>query len=202
MVEKRVPSMPVYLDSPLADKITAAYLAYPQYFNDEMQKRIASGEHIFEFPELKFVKDASESRRIGEMPGPKIILAGSGMSNGGRIISHEKEIFADERSMILIVGYQSAGSLGRRLVDGAKVVQIRGEDMPVKCHVSAIYGYSAHMDSEQLLEFVNKMSDSLQEVFVVMGEPASSGFLAQRIRDYIGVRAITPESNSTAKIDL
>lgn len=206
-LEKRVPSMPVYLDSPLAQKITAAYLAHPKYFSDEMQKRIAGGEHIFDFPELQFVEGAAESEHMRNKSGPKIILAGSGMSNGGRVVSHEAAILPDEHSTLLIVGYQSAGSLGRKLIEGAKKVDIRGEEVLVRCTVATMYGYSAHMDSEQLLEFVNSVAnppqggDVLEQAFVVMGEPASSGFLVQRIRDYLGVKATAPEAGDSAIIN-
>lgn len=205
-LEKRVPSMPVYLDSPLAQKITAAYLAYPQYFSEEMQKRISNGERIFDFPELEFVEGGAESEKIRHKPGAKIILAGSGMSNGGRVVAHEAAVLPDEKSTLLVVGYQSAGSLGRRLIEGAKKVDIKGEEVPVRARVEAMYGYSAHMDGEQLLEFVNKTADgsapqTLTEVFVVMGEPAASGFLVQRIRDYLSIKATAPEAGDSTKLD-
>ncbi len=201
LTEKKVPSVPVYLDSPLAEKITASFLAYPQYFNHEMQERLKNGEHIFQFPELHYVSNNIESEKIRGTKGAKIILAGSGMSNGGRVVGHEKEILPDPHSTLLIVGYQAAGSLGRRLVEGMKTVEIKGEKVSVRCHIETIYSYSAHMDGDQLLEFVNGLGDSLKQVFVVMGEPASSGFLVQRIRDYLGVQATAPEAGETATIE-
>jgi len=201
MLERRVPSMPVYVDSPLAQKITAAYVANPSYFAPAIYERIKGGENIFAFPELKFVENVDESRRTAALPGPKIVLAGSGMSNGGRVQGHEKYVLPDEKSTLLIAGYQAAGSLGRRLLEGDKKVRIMGEETIVRSKVEAIYGYSAHMDGEQLLEFVNKTATSLKEVFVVMGEPASAGFLVQRIRDYLGVKAIAPGEGSKASID-
>lgn len=201
MVEKRVPSMPVYADSPLAQKITAAYLQYPQYFVQSIRERLEAGEDIFAFPELRFVEDAEESRKIAALPGPKIVIAGSGMSQGGRVHEHQKHVLPDANSTLLVVGYQAAGSLGRRLVEGEKHVRLNGQETLVHCRIEAIYGYSAHMDSEQLLEFVNQGADSLKQVFVVMGEPASSGFLAQRIRDYLGVKAVVPEEGAQAVID-
>lgn len=201
MVEKRVPSVPVYTDSPLASKITAAYLTHPQYFSPEIRKRIEDGENIFTFPELHFVEDVEESKKVARLPGPKIVIAGSGMSNGGRVHEHQKFMLPDEKSTLLIVGYQSAGSLGRRLIEGEKNVRLMGEETHVRCTVKAIYGYSAHMDGEQLLEFVNTTADSLKEVFVVMGEPSSAGFLVQRIRDYLGVKAIAPDAGDKTEID-
>ncbi len=202
MTEKRVRSMPVYLDSPLATKITAAYLSHPEYFAPSMRDRVKGGENIFAFPELKFVEDAQESRKIVHAPNPKIIIAGSGMSSGGRVHGHEKVLLGDPTSTLLIVGYQAAGSLGRRLLEGDKNIMLMGEKITVRAKVEAIYGYSAHMDGEQLLEFVNQGKDMLKHVFVVMGEPASSSFLVQRIRDYLSVKATTPEAGEKAEIEL
>jgi metallo-beta-lactamase family protein len=201
MVDKRVPSVPVFVDSPLASKITAAFMANPQYFATDIRERIEKGENIFAFPELKFVEDIEESRKTASLSGPKIVIAGSGMSNGGRVHEYQKHVLPEANSTLLIVGYQAAGSLGRRLVEGEKEVFLMGEKVQVKCKVDAIYGYSAHMDGEQLLEFVNKTATSLKEVFVVMGEPASSAFLVQRIRDFLSVKAITPEAGDKAVID-
>lgn len=202
MQEKRVPSIPVYIDSPLAQKITEAYLACPEYFSPEIRARVEGGENIFAFPELRFVEDAEASRRLAGDSRQKIIIAGSGMMSGGRILSHDQHILPDPKSTLLIVGYQSAGSFGRRLLEGEKEINLFGERVPVRAKVEAIYGYSAHMDGEQLLEFVNQAAEPLKEVFVVMGEPAASSFLAQRIRDYLGVKATTPEAHSTAVIQL
>ncbi len=201
MNEKKVPSMPVYVDSPLASKITAAFLRNTEYFSEAIRARIEDGEHIFQFPELTFVESPEESQKVAGHAGPKIVIAGSGMSNGGRVHGYQKHVLPDEKSILLIVGYQSAGSLGRRLVEGDKNVMLMGEKIPVKCKIETIYGYSAHMDGEQLLEFVNKTAPSLKQVFVVMGEPASAGFLVQRIRDYLGVKAIAPEAGQEAEID-
>lgn len=202
MMEKRIPSMPVYVDSPLATKITEAFMAYPQYFSADIQKRIAAGERIFSFPELHFVEDAKESAKIANASGQKIIIAGSGMSTGGRVHGHQKIFLPDEKSTLLIVGYQAAGSLGRQLIEGNKKVRIGGEEVRVRAKVEMLYGYSAHMDGEQLLEFANAATPSLKQIFVVMGEPVSASFLVQRIRDYLGVHATAPEAGEKAEIDL
>lgn len=202
LLEKRIPSVPVFLDSPLAEKITAAFEKFPQYFSKEIQKRVEDGEHIFSFPELHYVETMQQSKDLYKSGETKIILAGSGMSNGGRVVGLEKVLLPDETATLLIVGFQAAGSLGRRLVEGAKKVKIQGVDVSVMCKVEKLYGYSAHMDGEQLLEFVNSVGDSLEEVFVVMGEPAAAGFLVQRIRDYLGTRATSPEVGNSSLIQL
>lgn len=202
LAEKKIPKLPVYLDSPLAQKITESYLRYPQYFSNEMQRRVEEGEKLFEFEGLRFVHDAMESRDILSRAGTKIIIAGSGMSNGGRVVAHEASVLPDKHSTILIVGYQAAGSLGRLIAEGARRVTIKGASVPVRAKLETIYSYSAHMDSGQLLEFVEHVGESLKNVFVVMGEPASSAFLAQRIRDYVGVKATVPKEGSTATVEL
>jgi metallo-beta-lactamase family protein len=202
MQEGKVPSMPVYIDSPLAEKITAAYLEYPQYFSSAIQERVKAGEKLFSFSELRFIENAEASRGISSPQGPKVIIAGSGMSNGGRVHEHEKNILPDKNSVLLIVGYQAAGSLGRRLAEGDKNVFIQGQRVHVAAKIEPIYGYSAHMDGAQLLEFAGEVAESVKQIYVVMGEPSASGFLAQRIRDYLGVKAIAPAANEEAIIDL
>lgn len=202
MQEGGIPKMPVYIDSPLAEKITDAFVRYPQYFSEAIQKRIASGEKIFSFPELHFVENAEQSRGISAAPGPRIIIAGSGMSNGGRVHGHEKSILPDAKSTVLIVGYQAAGSLGRRLIEGEKNVLIQGERVAVRAKIQVIYGYSAHMDGAHLLDFAAEVAKSVKQIFVVMGEPSASGFLVQRIRDYLGLKAIAPAAGSSAIIEL
>lgn len=201
MVEKKIPSMKVFIDSPLAQKITEAFLRYPKYFSNPIRARVEAGENIFTFPELTFVEDMEKSRTIDAVPGPKIIIAGSGMSNGGRVRGHEMHILPDPKSTLLIVGYQSAGSLGRQLIEGLRVANLQGEKIPVRCKVEAIYTYSAHMDGEQLVEFVSAVGAPLEQVFVVMGEPAASSTLVQRIRDYLGVKAIAPEAGESQNIE-
>lgn len=202
MTEKRIPPMPVYIDSPLAEKITDAFIKYPQYFSDAIRKRVEGGENIFKFPELKFVEDVEQSRAIEAVPSPKIIIAGSGMSNGGRVRAHEMKILPDPQSTLLIVGYQAAGSLGRKLIEGLKVAELKRQRVPVECHIEAIYSYSAHMDGQQLFDFVTSIGKPLSEIFVVMGEPAAASTLVQRIRDYIGTKAIAPEAGETHTIEL
>lgn len=202
MLEKRIPTMPVYVDSPLASKITKAFTECPDYLSAEMRKRVEAGEDLFAFDQLHFVESPEESRTLAHAPSPKIILAGSGMSSGGRVIAHERWLLPDPKSTLLIVGYQAAGSIGRRLLEGAKKLELHEETIAVKATVEAIFGYSAHRDGEGLLELVNKGGDLIEKVFVVEGEPAAAGFLTQRIRDYLGTDATAPTAGDSAKINL
>ncbi len=131
----------------------------------------------------------------------EIIIAGSGMSNGGRVIHHEKRYLSDPKNALLLVGYQAAGSLGRQLEDGATAVTILGEEVSVRARVETISGYSAHKDSDNLLEFVRHDADAAERVFVVMGEPKASMFLAQKIRDYLAVDARVPEQGDAVELE-
>lgn len=202
MREKRVPQLAVYLDSPLAQKITAAYLQCPEYFSPEVRARVEGGEDIFSFPQLKFVERPKESEKLNQDPEQKIILAGAGMSSGGRVIAHEAAYLPDPKSTLLIVGYQAAGTLGRQLVEGAKEVRMFKETVPVRAKVQTLYGYSAHRDQEGLFQFASDLADrGAEEVFCVHGEPAAAGFLSQRVRDYLGVKASVPEEGSTAVLE-
>lgn len=203
MMEKKIPSCSVYLDSPLAQKITESFEHNAEYFSKALQARIRAGEEVFRFEELKFAHDTVESRAIQGHHGPKIILAGSGMSNGGRVLSHERYVLPDPASTLLIVGYQAAGTIGRRLLEGEKNLHAgEGEVIPVRAHIETLYGYSAHRDSAGLLELVEGAQASLKQVFVVEGEPAAAGFLTQRINDYLGVKATAPSQGDSVEIEL
>jgi len=189
----RIPAVPVFVDSPLAIKVTDIYKHHRAEFKREVRREIEGGDDIFAFPNLKFTLSTEESKAINAVPNPKIIIAGSGMSQGGRIIHHERRHLPDPHSTLLLVGYQAAGSLGRLLQAGSRKVTILGDEVPVRARIETISGYSAHMDSEGLLNFVAGGVDTLKQVFVTMGEPKASLFLVQRLRDYLGVNAIVPE---------
>ncbi len=191
---KQIPKMPIFLDSPLAIKLTDVYLKYERYFNPTAQKIIATGDKLFSFPGLVETMETQESKDILHVPNPKIIMAGSGMSNGGRIIHHEKNYLPDANNTILLIGYQSIGTLGRSIEDGIKKLHIQGEEIPLKARVEMISGYSGHKDSDHLVEFVSTTAKTLKKVYVVMGEPKSALFLSQKLRDNLGVTAIAPQA--------
>ncbi len=189
----RVPRIPVFIDSPLAIKLTAVYKKYENYFNPETRAIIRSGEDILKFPGLRFTPTTEESKGINNVPPPKIIIAGSGMSHGGRILHHEIRYLPDPKSMILFVGYQAQGSLGRRIMEGAKSVSIFGEQVDVRCKMRVLSGYSAHADQPRLLEWLVPMRNTLKKVFVVQGEPVASEALAEAVRDDLVVETVIPK---------
>ena len=191
----RIPKVPIFIDSPLAIKLTAVYQKYssdPLYFNQTSRKLIQSGDHIFNFPGLVFTLTTEQSKEINVVQGPKVIVAGAGMSNGGRILHHEMRYLSDPKSRILFIGYQANGSLGRQVLDGAAAVKIFGETIPVRCRKLAIGGYSAHADQPQLLKWIESMRVSLKRVFVIQGEEDQALPLAQKIRDDLAVEAEVP----------
>lgn len=199
-----VASLPVFIDSPLASKVTEVYKKYADAdFNDTVKAEMAAGDDVFNFPRLKFTVKAEESMKIRNTPSPKIIIAGSGMSHGGRIVQHEKNYLSDPHTILLLVGYQAVGSLGRQLEDGAKKVNIFGETVNVRARIEKINGYSSHKDSDNLVNFVESVASAskLKKIFVVMGELKSSLFLVQRLRDELGADAVHPKAGSGVELE-
>lgn len=192
---KLLPRVPIFMDSPLAIKITNVYQNHIEDFNLNIQGVIADGDDIFDFPGLRIVHDHTESNAIHSMKGPKIIIAGSGMSVGGRVLSHEAFYLEDPNATILLVGYQVPGSLGRKIEEKATKLTIAGQPITVRAHIEKISGYSSHKDSDHLVEFVSHAAKGgkLKTIWIAMGENKSSTFLAQRLRDELEVNAVVAE---------
>lgn len=202
MGHNKIPRVPVFVDSPLAINLTEVYQKYPNYFNKQATHVIDSGDDIFNFPGLVFTRTSEESKNINDVPAPKIIIAGSGMSIGGRILHHEKRYLPDPKSAILFVGYQVQNSLGRRILDGAKEVSIFGQKITVNCRVKAIGGYSAHADQEMLLRWIAgaNLKSKLKKAFVVQGEEESAQALADKVKRELKVEAVVPNSGETFEL--
>lgn len=197
----RIPRVPIFIDSPLAIKITEIYKKYPQLYDEEAKRLMKSGDEIFNFPGLRFTSDVEDSKHINAVHPPKIIIAGSGMSQGGRILHHEKMYLPDPKSTLLIIGYQVKGSLGRKLLDGEPLIKIHGVEVPVRAKILQIAGYSAHADQPQLLAWLNPMRLSLKKVFVVQGEPEVARILAGIIADQLAISAVVPDAGDVAVLE-
>jgi metallo-beta-lactamase family protein len=200
----KLPRVPVFVDSPLAIAITKVYGHYSNYFNEGAREILKDNRGLFQFPWLTFTPSVAESKHINEVAGPKIIIAGSGMSQGGRIVHHESRYLPDSRNTILFVGYQVQGSLGRRIRDGQKLVRIMERDVHVRCHVKSIGAFSAHADQNGLMEYIRHANEpgsaeasqgkgTLKKCFVVQGELDAAQALAARARSDLGIDAIVPE---------
>jgi len=196
----RIPVMPIFFDSPLAIRLTEVFKKFKDYLNENAQHVMKSDEYLFDFSGLHSTLKSEESKMIRNVPNPKIVIAGSGMSTGGRVVHHERHYLPDPNNTLLLTGYQSVGSPGRMIQEGLKTVRITGEDVIVRSHIVTISGYSGHKDSDGLLSFVEDTQDTIKKVFVVMGEPKSAMFLVQKLRDNLGIDAIAPEQGSSVTI--
>lgn len=197
-----IPRVPIFVDSPLAINLMEVYKKYQNYFNKTAHHVIDSGNDIFKFPGLIFTKTIDQSKSINDVKGSKIIIAGSGMSTGGRILYHEMRYLSDSNSAILFVGYQVEGSLGRRILDGEKEVKIFGEKIAVNCQIRAIGGYSAHADQNMLLKWIASAGSggNLKMVFMVQGEEGSSIILAEKTKTDLRIDAVVPNQGESFEI--
>jgi len=193
----RIPEIPIFVDSPLAIKLTKIYSRYPQYYDKEAGLLIKSGDDIFKFPGLKLTLSTEESKAINEVAPPKIIIAGSGMSQGGRIIHHEARYLSDPKNTLLIVTYQAQGTLGRKILEGTKKVKILDKRIEIKARVEHINGYSSHADQKDLINWLKSIiengSKRPKDIFVVQGEQKPALALAQNIKDHLGLSAQVPK---------
>jgi metallo-beta-lactamase family protein len=192
---KKISSVPVFIDSPLAIKLTAVYQKYshdPMYFNHKMIGKINEGDDIFNFPGLHMTLTPEESKNISKTPPPKIIIAGAGMSQGGRILYYEKEYLEDPNNTVLFVGFQAKDSLGRMIIDGASHVTIYGNVVRVRAHRESISGYSAHADQPQLMRWVSSMKHLPKKIFIVQGEEEESRALSLKIEKELSVSTNIP----------
>jgi len=201
MIEQGMKPIDVYLDAPLAIRVTDVYRTYADLLNPDARAHFQHGGDPFTFKNLHVIKDVAQSKEIHDAPDPKVIIAGAGMSAGGRIRAHEVRYLSDPKAAVLFVGYQSPGSLGRRIQDGQKQVSIDGATVDVRAAITSLEGYSGHKDRDELLQFVEDTGTTLENIYVVMGEPKSELFLSQRIRDFLGVDAQVPGAEETVTIN-
>ena len=195
LVENRkIPYVPIFLDSPLAIKATEIYKKYEFLYDKTSLDLIASGDELFEFPGLELTLLAEDSKRINQVASPKVVLAGGGMCNGGRITYHLRFNIEDKNSQVMLVAYQVPGSLGRKLLTGHKSVLIDGANFKVEAKVSVINSYSAHADHGALMKWLKKIKDPKPKyVFLVHGEEKSCYLLADEVRRKIKTKALIPD---------
>lgn len=200
MESGELPKIPVFLDSPLAISVTAVYRRWgKEYFNADAKQE--SHKHdLFAFPFLTMTRSREESDAIRHTNGPKLIIAGAGMSHGGRIGRWESLYLPDPDTTLIMVGYQAPGSPGRLLQDGAKRVRIDGHDVRVSAKIETLHGWSGHADRDGLLAFAERCLPHTKAFLVGIGEPSSQRFLAQRIHEYLGVRGIVLPEGERLKI--
>lgn len=181
--ERQIPIIPVYLDSPLSISITHVFYRFKNLLNQEMKDKMRKGDDIFNFPGLHFTHTRDESIHINDIPGPKIVIAGSGMMAGGRVMHHVRQYISDPKNTILFVGYQAVGTLGRKIQSGEKHVIIAGFEYTVRAEIKSITGYSAHRDQNALLEFVNKIKNNAKKIFLILGDDENLNAFHDKVKE-------------------
>lgn len=198
-----LPKIPVFLDSPLAIKVTAVYEKWGMtYFKPETEDEMKREGSIFEFPFLKQTLSREDSQAIEKVSGPKIIIAGAGMSHGGRIGRWETLYLPESTTTLFMVGYQAPGTPGRRMMEGATSVRLAGNDVKIKATIEKLEGWSAHADRDGLLKFAEAALAEKRPrvIFTALGEPSAERFLAQRVHDYLGGNSIVPDYGQTWEV--
>ncbi len=194
-------NVPIFLDSPMAIRATEVYRHYKEYLRFDSPILSEADRDFFSFPNLRETFTVDESKQINEVPSPKIIIAGSGMMSGGRIMHHLKRYLSDSKSRVLIIGFQAFGTLGRKLYEGAKKVKIYGVSINVHAGVSAIGAFSAHADMHKLTRWLKPESGTVpKKIFLVHGDPEAKEVFATHLRHNLQTEVIIPEFLSSHEV--
>ncbi len=200
VARNEMPSMKVYVDSPLSFDATEVYKIHQECFDSQMRDYLYSNRSPFQFEGLHFIQGVAESKALNMDGSPMIIISASGMCENGRILHHLKNNIGDERSSVLVVGFMAQHTLGRKLVEGEKLVKIFGEEYPVKASIEIINGFSAHADSDALLAYAKEIGSTAESIFLVHGEPDQAEILSDRIAEGIGKIPIIPAPGETFEL--
>jgi metallo-beta-lactamase family protein len=191
----------LYIDSPLSQKATKIYASHREVYNEEAKRMIAEGKDPLVFPGMTFVGTPEDSMALNTTPGPMIIIAASGMCEGGRIVHHLKSAVQDPDNVILIVGFQAENTLGRRIVEERNPIRILGEELELKAKVEVINALSAHADRAGLSDWLDEIKDNVRYAFAVHGEPEKVSAMEQLLKDRGIPNAVAPMPGQTFKID-
>ena len=195
---KELPNCKIFLDSPLAIATTRIFAKFPGYFDEEGKKVFAHTPNPFNFPPLRYTQTSEESKRINNLPEGNIIIAGSGMCTGGRIVHHLRHNLWREEAGVIFVGYQARGTLGRQIIEGAKQVHVLGEPTAVRAQIWTVNGFSAHADQPILLDWLKKADAG--RTFLVHGEEESLIEFQKAIGDKLGKKAEIAEWEQTVEV--
>ncbi|MBU0533912.1 MAG: MBL fold metallo-hydrolase [Candidatus Omnitrophica bacterium] len=191
--EKKIPALPVFVDSPMAINVTEVFKNHVDYFDEETRNLINNGNSPFDFPSLKTTRSSEDSRKINDVKEPSIIMAGSGMCTGGRIKYHLLSNITRPESTILFVGYQARGTLGREILERPETVRILGAMHEVKARIEKINGFSAHADREELLKWISGFKKAPSKIFLIHGEEEVTASFASFLKEKITSEIIIPE---------
>ncbi|MBW8017908.1 MAG: MBL fold metallo-hydrolase [Planctomycetes bacterium] len=197
VIEKKIPRLKAFLDSPMAVKVTRVFKDHPELFDEEMAEMIENHNSPFEFRGLKMTEKTADSKAINHIKGPVLVIAGSGMCTGGRIKHHLANNIEGAENTILFVGYQAFGTLGRRLVNGENPVRILGRERAVNARIAKVNGFSGHADKNELLAWLENLKTPPKHVFVVHGEKEAAKIFSNFVREKTGWDVTVPEYNQT-----
>ncbi|HYK89885.1 MAG TPA: MBL fold metallo-hydrolase [Acidobacteriota bacterium] len=196
-----IPDLPVFVDSPMAVHVTELFCRHIAEFDEEAQAVYKStGKSPVLLPNLHFVQTPSESQQVNELRYPGIIISASGMATGGRILHHLKLRLPDPRNTVLFVGFQSNGTRGQLLKDGAKEIKIHGEMVPVRAQIRAMESFSAHADSDEILRWLKTFKEPPKQTFIVHGEAGASQALEKQIQEELGWNTHIPQYLESVKL--
>ncbi len=190
-IEKKIPAMPMFLDSPMAKKVTEVFKKHPELLDEEAMLMLKEGSDPYSCQHLVMISTPAESKKINSLNTPAIIIAGSGMCTGGRIKHHLVHNISEKENTILFVGYQAEGTLGREILDGKNPVRIFGENRTVRAEVAQINGFSAHADYNEIIDWLKNAKNTLKQIFIVHGEAQASEEFAKRLSEQ-GFNATVP----------
>ena len=201
----QIPPVPIFVDSALGIRLTTIYNKYckdPAFFDAESIKLEKSGDDIFDFSGLKYAISIDDSKKINDLPAPKVIIASSGMGEGGRIVHHQVRYLPNPENTILFVGFQAPGTKGRQILDGVSKINILDQDIEIKARIKSIGGYSAHADQSQLLKWVEQLDkNKLKKIFIVHGDPEQSEVLSKLLQEKFDFKTIIPIYGQTIDLD-
>ena len=191
----------VFIDSPLSQKATLIYARHREVYNDEARRMIDEGKNPLEYPGMQFVGSPEESMALNDMEGPMIVIAASGMCEGGRVLHHLKHCAQDPYNIILIVGFQAEGTLGRRVVEKANPLRVLGEEIELKAQVEVINALSAHADRNGLQDWISEVKDNVRHAFAVHGEPGKVSAMVEMLKGMGVGNAVAPQPGQTDRFD-
>ena len=200
--ENKIPTMPVIVDSPMAARATQVYSRWSSEHDAEYISIQAKKEHPLRTDWMQTTSSRDESKKLNDMKGARIIISASGMLTGGRVLHHAIRILPDPDATVIFVGYQAAGTTGRRIQDGEREVRIMKSWVPVRCHVERVEGFSAHADWKSVLRWLKPLQENPPKtVFTTHGEPDSAEAMAKHIRDEFGWNVLVPQYEETIELE-
>lgn len=196
----RIPVLPVIVDSPMAAQATQVYNRWTEEHDEEYASILMQKRHPLRTASMQTTSTRDESKRLNTLKGSRIIVSASGMMTGGRVLHHAMRMLPDENATVIFVGYQAAGTTGRRILDGEREVKIMKNWVPVRCRIEKVEGFSAHADWKAVIRWLEGMPGSPRMVFTTHGEPDAAEAMAGHIRDRFGWSVVVPEYGQSIEL--